>query len=200
MKNKEKISNFTKIQSNLKDVNMGISKDVRRYLLIGLWISILFYHGYDFFLLGNNYEVYELSKIIQLSVTLLITIIFLDTKYFIKILLGKNYIDGDYIGDCKTTNQGIELNIKQTLLDCKLVGRIVKSDVDYLNFYGAYIKDKSINDLNEYTFFILHNRSNRQGFMTLRIEYIKGDIKLLGEYTDSFTNQTEKIQLKRKHK
>jgi hypothetical protein len=199
----EKISKFVifrKFKQNIKDINMGISKDIRRYLLIGLWISILFYHGYDYFILGKNYQVNEISKIIQLSVTLLITLIYLDTKYFIKIILGKNYIGGDYIGYCKTTNQGIELNIKQTLLDCKLVGRIVKSEADYSNFYGAYIKDKSINDLNEYSFFILHNNNNRQGFMILRIEYLKKEIKILGEYTDSLTNQTEKIHLKRKDK
>ena len=81
-----------------------------------------------------------------------------------------------------------------------MVGRIVKSEADYSNFYGAYIKDKSINDLNEYSFFILHNNNNRQGFMILRIEYLKKEIKILGEYTDSLTNQTEKIHLKRKDK
>jgi hypothetical protein len=52
----EKISKFVifrKFKQNIKDINMGISKDIRRYLLIGLWISILFYHGYDYFILGK---------------------------------------------------------------------------------------------------------------------------------------------------
>ena len=54
-----------KFKQNIKDVNMGISKDIRRYLLIGLWISILFYHGYDYFILGKNYQINEISKINQ---------------------------------------------------------------------------------------------------------------------------------------
>ena len=48
-----KIVIFRKFKQNIKDVNMGISKDIRRYLLIGLWVSILFYHSYDYFILGK---------------------------------------------------------------------------------------------------------------------------------------------------
>ncbi len=187
-------------QREIKDINMGVSKYVKTYLLIGLWCAILFYHGYDYLILGKNYQVYEISKIIQLTITILITIIYLDRKFIIKLLLGKNYIGGNYIGNCMTTKQGIELNIVQTLIDCKMGGRIVKSDSDYYNFYGSYIKDKSIHDINEYTFFVLVNNSTRLGYIVVRVEYVKGEIKLLGEYTDSKTNTTEKIHLKRKDK
>ena len=114
-------SNMKRIQYLVKKLSQATLGEKMRtklniFITVVVFIVIFFYHLSNIFISTNNQDLATLYKIVQFSIIISAILFLLYNKFLQKIILGKEYIEGNYCGtskyfisdDIKPTNEELE--------------------------------------------------------------------------------------------
>ena len=142
-------SNMKRIQYLVKKLSQATLGEKMRtklniFITVVVFIVIFFYHLSNILISTSNQDLATLYKIVQFSIIISAILFLLYNKFIQKIILGKEYIEGNYGGtskyfipdNIKPTNEElekentIEFSISQTISEIKIHGQSAGKNKD----------------------------------------------------------------------